>query len=75
MIKYTVILTDEAGSPYPAKQESFNKKPKAIKLASQWAKEFPDKLVFIDFFRTQDGQQGYINKDGADITGKSWTSN
>ncbi len=28
--------------------------------------------VFIEFYRFSDGQWGYINPDGAGLTGKRW---
>ncbi|MEB6549054.1 hypothetical protein MXL46_08090 [Heyndrickxia sporothermodurans] len=71
--KYTVTLTEEAGSPYPLKGKTTEIKTEAINTAEKWAKENPDKLVFIEFYRSNDGQKGYINKDGAGISGTSWT--
>lgn len=29
--------------------------------------------VFVSFYRSQDGQTGYLNRDGFGITGMSWT--
>jgi hypothetical protein len=71
--QYTVTLTSEAGSPYPIAQNHNDARFVAIAQAKEWAEEHPDKLVFISFFRSQDNQHGYINRDGVDITGKSWT--
>lgn len=73
MSNFTVVLTSEAGSPYPIASKSENTEKAAIKKAEDWASEHPDKLVFIEYFRSNDGQKGYINRDGFDITGKSWT--
>lgn len=70
---YTVVVTEEAGSPYPIIAKEEKDKKDAVLMAGKLAKENPEKLVFIEYFRPQDGQQGYINRDGFDITGKSWT--
>lgn len=73
--KYTVVVTDEFQSPYPVKEEHTDIKNDAIGKAKQFATEYPDKKVYISFFRENDGQHGYINSDGADINGRSWTDN
>lgn len=28
--------------------------------------------IYLEFFRASDGQHGYINRNGADLVGKSW---
>ncbi len=45
----------------------------AINQAKDWSKKWPEKLVFISFFRKSDGQSGYLNKNGYEITGVTWT--
>ena len=72
---YTVVVSDEFLSPYPDKEEHTNIKNDAIGKAKQFAAEYPDKKVYISFFRKNDGQHGFINPDGADITSRSWTDN
>ncbi|WP_217562821.1 hypothetical protein [Paenibacillus sp. GbtcB18] len=70
--KYSVTVTDEAGSPYPIRHSEHTARNKAIEQAKNWAKEYSDKLVFIQFYRDIDGQVGYINPDGMDLVGRSW---
>lgn len=72
-IVYTVILSD-VFKEYPLQVQEEKSERDARKTAKKWAKEYPDKLVFIEFFRKSDGQRGYINRNGASITGRSWTS-
>lgn len=69
---YTVTVKNQGGQ-FPIKDKNFNVKNIAISQAKQWAKENPDNQVFIEFFRKSDGQQGYINQDGFDLIGSSWT--
>ena len=73
MRKFSVVVTEEVGSPYPEKQISTTSEGEAIKTAEKLASEQPEKLVFIEFFRTQDGQHGYLNRGGFSISGQSWT--
>jgi hypothetical protein len=72
-MKYTVTLKPVVG--YEVKSKSVTNEAEAVALAKQWAYENtdPDNGVFIEFYRESDGQHGYINPDGADINGKSWT--
>lgn len=73
-MKYTVVvypgvLTGEVEQYLPCER-----KGSAIKQAKEWAAEYPDKLVYIEFYRSHDNQHGYINPDGSSsITGRSWT--
>lgn len=72
-MNYTVVVTEEAGSPYPDYVIDASSISEAIEKAEEMAEKHPDKLVFVQFFRKSDGQSGYINRDGADIVGRSWT--
>lgn len=54
--------------------ESVKTQKAAEELADTWATNNPDKQIFVSFYRASDGQRGYINRDGAAITGKSWTN-
>lgn len=72
-MKYTVFVKNDS-SHYPIRSVDLKSERAAIKKAKDWAKEHPNDLVFIEFYRPSDGQIGYINRDGAAITGKSWTS-
>ena len=73
MRKFNVVVTEEAGSPYPEKQISTTSEGEAISTAEKLASEHPEKFVFVEFFRTQDGQHGYLNRDGFSLSGYSWT--
>lgn len=45
----------------------------AIKIAEKEARQNPNCLVFVDFFRVADGQHGYLNDNGNHaITGMAW---
>lgn len=68
--KYTVTMEGLTVN----KEEQHKHKGHAIAKAKKWAKAYPTSEVFILFYRSTDGQHGYINKDGAELTGKSWTS-
>jgi hypothetical protein len=41
----------------------------AIKQTTELAAKHSGARVFCEFFRASDGQRGYINRDGADVTG------
>jgi hypothetical protein len=44
----------------------------AIAEVEKLVKKYPDDQIYLCFFRESDGQRGYINRDGADITGEPW---
>lgn len=67
------VTVEEKNQYYPLYEVSFDKQKEAVAQAKKWAGEHLDKQVFISFFRKSDGQQGFINQDGADVTGRSWT--
>jgi len=69
MEKLTVVVQDDLQA---IKAVEVSNKEQAKKTAKELAKEHSDKQVFIEYFRESDGQQGYINKDGFALTGKSW---
>ena len=48
-------------------------KKEAEKFAREEARKNPDQNVFVSWFRSSDGQKGYLNSDGNyEITGKAW---
>ena len=71
--KYSITVTDHPGNPFPLEHNEQTTEKQAIEQAKKYAEQYPDKLVFVEFFRQSDGQTGYINPDGAGFTGKSWT--
>lgn len=73
-LSYTVVLFDEVGDLYPRKEETHKSKTIAVSIAEKLAKENPSKVVYINFYRSTDGQHGFINRDGAGMTGRSWTT-
>lgn len=47
----------------------------AVRQMKTWLAANPiadDSLIFLSFARSEDGQRGYINPWGADVTGQSW---
>lgn len=72
-MNYNVVVMPVVGYDIKAKQVGNEKE--AIALAKQWAKEQAGTKnnVYIEFHRSSDGQQGFINPDGAYNPGKSWT--
>lgn len=73
MTNYTVTMKEQGAWEDDYMHEFQNEKA-ATTHAENLAKENPDKLVFVSFFRKSDGTRGYINWDGADVTGKTWTN-
>lgn len=74
-INYTVYVKEKGGFE---EIKAYNTKSikTAIGKAKEFSEEYNDKNVYnvyIEFFRKSDGQVGYINPDGAGITGVSWT--
>lgn len=69
---FTVVVTNEVGSPYPIKEDTVSDEKQAIEIAEKWAKEHQDQFVFIQYFRSSDGQHGHLNPSGYDITGADW---
>lgn len=69
-MKYDVNVQDDgmtiAGESGLSKKQAENK---AVELAA----EYPNCLVFVEWFRKSDGQHGYLNQDGNHaITGEAW---
>ena len=73
-MQYTVSATEACQS---IREQPLPTESAAIRLAKQWGTEYAGSniQVFIHWFRAPDGQHGYINPDGADLTGQSWTKN
>ena len=71
-MNYNVVVRPVVG--YDVKSKNVKSKKEAVELAKQWAEEQngSENQVYIEFYRESDGQHGYINPTGADVTGKSW---
>lgn len=71
--KYSVE-TYQMGNPHQQfRHISINLKNVAQGIAREWATKYPDELVYVSFFRAEDGQHGYINQqEGASLSGKPW---
>ena len=55
--------TNRAHNTEPYHQRWADKKS-AIKAARQLADKYPEDSIFIEWTRTKDGQNGYLNPDG-----------
>ena len=45
----------------------------ARREVKRWKKQNSNNLIFVEWYRSADGQHGYLNPDGSDaITGKAW---
>lgn len=67
---YTIEIATINGEDYP---ETGLTKSAAITAARKYAEKYPQKRIFISWFRGSDGQHGYLNPDGNhDITGEAW---
>lgn len=64
--KYSIEI-DGDGTPITATTDE-----SARRAGIKAAKENQGKQVFVSFFRSSDGQHGYINRDGADFTGEAY---
>lgn len=71
MTKFTVTMKEQGAWEEDYIHE-FESEKAARTHADNLSKENPEKLVHISFLRKSDGQQGYINREGADVTGKAW---
>ena len=72
MTKFTVTMK-EVGAWEDHYMKVFQNEKAAITHAENLADENPNQLVFVSFYRESDGTLAYINRGGADVTGKSWT--
>ena len=71
-MKYSVNMYSVGNSQSENWRDDLSKK-EAEETAKTWAKENPDKQVFISWLRKSDGQKGYLNPDGNHaITGEAW---
>lgn len=68
---YSIVIVDEdADEDYPDNNLT---KSTAIEAAKKYAAKYPNKQVYISWFRKSDGQRGYLNPSGDHaITGKAW---
>lgn len=71
MTRFTVMMKEKGAWEEEYIQDFQNEKA-ARTHAENLAKENPNKQVFVSFFRKSDGQHGYINREGADVTGSAW---
>jgi hypothetical protein len=74
-MKYTVSIEPTVG--YTVKEKTVSSESEAIEIAKTWAAEVDgdsENGVYISFSRNSDGQTGYINPDGAGISGKNWAN-
>lgn len=69
---YTVTIEDEPGTPYYTKSRECLTESQAIEVAKTWANEYRNLYIYIHYFRSTDGQKGYLNPDGYDISGIDW---
>ncbi|TCP32201.1 hypothetical protein EV207_101179 [Scopulibacillus darangshiensis] len=44
----------------------------AMELAQKWAEEHKEMYVYIEYHRASDGQKGYLNPSGYDLSGEDW---
>ena len=71
MITYSILIVSESGQS--SEQPLTVKTDTAARVkAVAYAKAHPDEQVFCFFSRDSDGQRGYINRDGADVTGRAY---
>jgi hypothetical protein len=73
-MKYTITV-EPKGVGHTIKETQTNKEMEAIKIAKEWVEENKEHHVYVSFYRASDGQTGYINPDGAGISGKDWAEN
>lgn len=69
---FTVTLVNVPGSPYPEREITVTNEKEAVELAEKWAIENKEDYVYINYFRSSDSQQGYLNEDGYGIHGEDW---
>lgn len=66
-IKYTII--DQNDELIKACHNEIN----AIKEAKKAVEKYPEDQIFVHWFRADDGQAGFLNRNGHhEITGKAW---
>lgn len=69
-LQYAVVHKISGGEEFYAEART---KTAAVKRAKTTVDEFPDHVVFVTWFRSSDGQMGYINPNGDHaIIGISW---
>ena len=69
-MNYNIEICDEAGG---LTSFEISGEKKAMKLAREKAREYPDNKIFVSWYRSSDGQHGYLNSDGNHaITGEAW---
>lgn len=51
----------------------FEEEKNAVELAEKLCAEPDGTMVFIEYWRSSDGQRGYLNRDGYAVTGRSWS--
>lgn len=68
----TFTVTAGPAVGYAEKSQTAKSESQATKIAQAWAATGQHETVHIEFFRKSDGQQGFINPDGAGVSGKNW---
>lgn len=71
---FAVTVEEQPGTPYPTKHKEVETEQEAIELAEKWADENKEEYVYINYHRSSDGQQGYLNPDGYGIAGQDWAN-
>lgn len=79
-MKFNVYVTNDEFKGNPAFAEGLTEnveahsEDEAISLAEQFTATYQDSNVYVFFQRSDDGQTGFLNKDGTyDLQGESWT--
>jgi hypothetical protein len=58
---------------FPVRTYCAENKKDAVSTARRWVYLFPENKVFVGYYRSVDGQNGYINDDGNfSLWGKPW---
>jgi len=71
-MKYTVEVTKHGET---IESEWVNGQRNAKATAREYAAQYPDHQIYVTWFRSSDGQHGYLNPNGDhDITGRPWSA-
>ena len=70
---FTVVVKEEPGHPDIIADDVLYDEAAAIEQAEAWVDKYPDKMIYIEYYRPSDGQQAYLNRSGYDLSGESWT--
>lgn len=70
-IIYTIEAVTKHNGQCHFVEQTTNEK-RASKIADKVSTDNPKCLVFVSWYRESDHQQGYLNRSGHDIVGRSW---